>query len=154
MIVHFTLLLTYWWQGSAPWAALYPTVCGIALHGNRSKMVLLTLCPILFPEGHTSSGPPYVTWRVTSRDTATLGGIGSVFPATQILPNYSKILNIIIQIKGKKRKTCVFSLLSFTSLAGVGGGEIIVTFSCASPFPWYINIFTVPLLCHCPLGIY
>ena len=64
-------------------------------------MVQLTIWPILLPEGHPSSGPPYVTlycrvaYRDTAtlggppRDTATLGGIGSAFPATQILPNYS-----------------------------------------------------------------
>ena len=34
-----TLLPTYWWQGSAPWAALYPTVCRIALLGNRSGLL-------------------------------------------------------------------------------------------------------------------
>ena len=31
--------LTQSWQGSAPWAALYPTVCGIALLGNRSGLL-------------------------------------------------------------------------------------------------------------------
>ena len=41
VLLHF--LLTYWWQGSAPWTALYPTVGGTALLGNRSKMVQLTI---------------------------------------------------------------------------------------------------------------
>ena len=42
---------------------------------------------VAYRDTATLGGPP--------RDTATLGGIGSAFPATQILPNYSDYYNKI-----------------------------------------------------------
>ena len=60
--------IKYWWQGSAPLAALYPTVSAMATVGNRSGLspgcAAMWVVPsdlLSDPEGHPSSGPPLVT---------------------------------------------------------------------------------------------